>query len=188
MQLTFTQISTIAYITATINYRNSLYATLFYYSIVRVDQESYASRRAGKYESMASRHENISTQWYKKSQEGRDFLMLGEPIKIGHHSEHRHRALIERNFNRMGRSVAESKKAEEYQRKADYWKAREKDINLSMPESLEFFMHKLDEAKRYHAGLKDGSFAKEHSYSIPYANKAVKELEEKVKISKILWG
>lgn len=161
---------------------------LFYYSIVRTDLESYAKRKAEKYENLAGKRETESNKWYERSQEGREFLMLGEPIKIGHHSEHRHRALIERNFNRMGRSVAESKKAEEYQRKADYWKARENDINLSMPESFEYFTHKLDEAKRYHAGLKDGSIPKGHSYSVTYANKAVKELEEKVKVSKILWG
>ena len=161
---------------------------LFYYSVTRYDIKSYAKRKAEKYETLADNREAKSNEWYQKSQEGRDFLVLAEPIKIGHHSEHRHRALIERNHNRMGNSVKEAEKAKEYQAKADYWKARENEINLSMPDSLEFFTHKLEEAKKYHTGLKDGSIPKEHAYSIQYANKAVKDLESKVKIATKLWG
>jgi len=161
---------------------------LFYYSIVRVDQESYAKRKAEKYENLAEKSEQKSNEWYEKAQEERDFLALAEPIKVGHHSEKRHRALIDRNWNRMGNSVKASEKAQEYQDIANYWKSRENDIDLSMPESLEFFSYKLEEAQKYHAGLKDGSIPKEHSYSIAYANKAVKDLSEKVKTAKFLWG
>lgn len=161
---------------------------LFYYSVTRYDIKSYAKIKAEKYETLAEKREAKSDQWQSKAQEGRDFLVLAEPIKIGHHSEKRHRALIERNDKRMRNCIAEQDKAEEYQRKADYWKARENEINLSMPESLEFFTHKLEEAKKYHTGLKDGSIPKEHAYSIQYANKAVKDLESKVKIATKLWG
>ncbi len=160
----------------------------FYYSIVRYDLESYAKRKADKYSASATLHKNKSNAHYEASQEGRDFLALAEPIKVGHHSESRHRALIDRNWKRMGKSVEESKKAEEYQRKADYWKAREKDITLAMPESLDFYAHKLEEAKKYHAGLKDGSIPKAHGYSMQYANKAVKDLTRKHEIAVKLWG
>lgn len=161
---------------------------LFYYSVTRHDIESYAKRKAEKYENLASKREEKSDQWQSKAQEGKDFLVLAEPMKIGHHSEHRHRALIERNDKRMRNCIAESKKAEEYQSKADYWKSRENDIDLSMPESLEYFTHKLDKAMELHIGLKNGSIPKEHAYSIPYANKAVKDLQSKVKIATRLWG
>lgn len=161
---------------------------LFYYSVTRYDIESYAKRKAEKYENLAGKREEKSDQWQSKAQEGRDFLVLAEPIKIGHHSEHKHRALIERNNKRMQNCIAESKKAEEYQSKADYWKSRENDIDLSMPESLEYFTHKLDKAMELHIGLKNGSIPKEHAYSIPYANKAVKDLQSKVKIATKLWG
>ena len=57
-----------------------------------------------------------------------------------------------------------------------------------MPESLEFYSFKLDEAKKYHKGLKDGTIPKLHSYSVQYANKNVKELTRKVEISQKLWG
>lgn len=161
---------------------------LFYYSIVRTDQESYAKRKAERYEAWASKSEARSDAWYEKSHEGKDFLALCEPIKVGHHSEHRHRALIERNHDRMRNSIKEGEKAAEQQRKAEYWRSRENDINLSMPESLDYFTHKLEEAKARHAGLKDGSIPKEHSYSLTYANKAVKELEDKVKTATKLWA
>ena len=57
-----------------------------------------------------------------------------------------------------------------------------------MPKSLEYYSFKLEEAKNLHKGLKDGSIKKEHSYSMQYANKNVKELTKKVKIAEILWG
>lgn len=49
----------------------------------------------------------------------------------------------------MGKSVAESDKAEEYSRRAEYWEAKASKINLSMPESLEYYEFKLEEAKKH---------------------------------------
>lgn len=161
---------------------------LHYYSIVRTDLESYAKRKAEKYENLASRSEQKSDQWQSKASEGRDFLVLAEPIKIGHHSEKRHRALIERNNSRMRNCINEVEKAKEYQSKADYWKNKENEINLSMPESLEYYAFKLEDAKKYHTGLKDGSIKREHSYSLQYANKAVKDLQSKNELAIKLWG
>ena len=122
------------------------------------------------------------------AQEGREFLSLGEPIKVGHHSEHRHRALIERNNNRMEKSVEYYKKAEEQKRKAEYWDSKSKEITLAMPESIEYFSEKLEKAIAYHKGLKDGTIKKEHSYSLTYASKDVRELKKKVEIAELLWG
>ena len=89
--------------------------------------------------------QNKSNQYFKASKEGADFLALAEPIKIGHHSESRHRALIERNWNRIGKAVAMSEKAEAHESKADYWEKRASDINLSMPESIEYYEYKLED-------------------------------------------
>lgn len=92
--------------------------------------------------------ENKSTAYWEASSEGKDFLVLGEPIKIGHHSEKRHRSLIERNHNRMHKSVEQSKIAEGHESKADYWNSRTSIINLSMPESVEYYEFKVEEVKR----------------------------------------
>ena len=103
----------------------------FYYSIVRLEG-NYAAKKADKYRNSQALHAKKSFEWYQKSKEGAEFLKLGEPIKVGHHSEHRHRALIERNWNRMGNSVKEREIADEKARKAEYWEAKAEEINLSM--------------------------------------------------------
>lgn len=162
----------------------------YYYSIVRADGynvQERAKQKAERYQKWSQSAEKKSNEYWKASQEGREFLSLGEPIKIGHHSEKRHRALIERNHNRMGKSVAESKKAEQHESKAEYWENRANDINLSMPESVEYWEYKLEAAKMRHEGLKDGTIARDHGFSLPYAKKAVNEAEKNLKLAKKLW-
>ncbi|WP_280273410.1 DUF3560 domain-containing protein [Nocardia wallacei] len=44
---------------------------------------------------------------------------MGEPIKIGHHSEHRHRKSIERAWDALGRSVEAHKAADHAQQRAE---------------------------------------------------------------------
>lgn len=160
----------------------------YFYSIVRIEDLSYAERKAGRYNKSSESHDKKSNGYYEKSQEGREFLSLGEPIKVGHHSEKRHRALIERNWDRMGKSVEYAEKAEAARRKAEYWESKAEEITLAMPESIDFFSIKLEKAIAYHRGLKDGAIEREHSYSLTYANKEVKELKKKVEIAKLLWG
>ena len=159
----------------------------YYYSIVRLD-DGYAQRKAEKYSNSATNSMAKSNQYLATSNEGREFLSLGEPIKIGHHSENRHRALLERNWNRMKKSVEFMEKAKEAARKAEYWENKASEITLAMPESLEYFAKKLEEATAYHKGLKNGSIKRTHSYSLTYAKKEVNELKKKVEIAKLLWG
>jgi hypothetical protein len=99
----------------------------YYYSIVRADGfnvQEFARKKAERYQKWAGARENKSTEYYEASQEGKDFLALAEPIKIGHHSEKRHRALIERNYNRMAKSVENTKIAEQHESKAEYWESK----------------------------------------------------------------
>ena len=163
----------------------------FYYSYTRNDGENsqtFALRRAERAERVQANKNKKADEWYSKSQEGADFLRLAEPIKIGHHSEHRHRALIERNWARMGNSVKLRNEADSYDSKIDYWERKANEINLSMPECVEFYEYELIKAEDYHKGLKNGSIPVEHSYSVTYANKKVKDLREKVRLSHLLWG
>ncbi len=159
----------------------------YYYSIVRLD-EPYAQRKADKYKNSVSSSMAKSNQYLEASNEGREFLSLGEPIKVGHHSEKRHRALLERNWSRAEKSIEYTKKASEAENKAEYWENKAQEITLAMPESLEHFKSKLEKAVEYHKGLKDGTIERTHSYSLAYATKDVKELKEKVKIAELLWG
>jgi len=161
------------------------------YSITRTDgfnSQARAEAKADRLEGYASNAEKRSDAFYQASQEGKDFLALGEPIKIGHHSERRHRKLIERNWERMGKSVAESDKAKEYERRAEYWKHRANKIDLSMPDSLEYFEFELQKAKESHQYLKDHPEARRHSMHLQYSNKAVKDLQDKVNTAIKLWA
>lgn len=163
----------------------------YYYSIVRADgfnAQEKAKLKSEKYSNWASSAQAKSDQYIESSREGSEFLSLGEPIKIGHHSEKRHRALIDRNWSRMGKAVELSNKAESHERKAEYWAARENDINLSMPESVEFFEHKLEKAKEYHEGLKSGKYEREHSFSLQYAKKEVNNAQKSFDLAKRLWS
>lgn len=160
----------------------------YFYSIVRIEDQTYAQRKAERYDNSAASRMAKSNEYYTASQEGKDFLVLGEPIKVGHHSEKRHRALIERNWNRMEKSVEFAEKAKEAESKAEYWENKANEITLAMPESLEYFARQLEKAITYHEGLKNGSIERAHSYSLTYAKKEVNELKKKVEIAELLWG
>lgn len=163
----------------------------FLYSITRTDgtnSQTRAISKAEKLEGYAGNAEKRSNAFYEASKEGKDFLVLGEPIKVGHHSERRHRKLIERNWERMGKSIAESDKAKEYERRSEYWAERASKIDLSLPDCLEFFEFKLEEAKKNHKFLLDNPGKRAHSMSLQYSNKEVKDLQEKVELAIKLWG
>ena len=162
-----------------------------YYSIIRADgfnAQERAQNRADRLQSASENAAKKSTEYYEASQEGHEFLRLAEPIKVGHHSEKRHRALIERNHNRMRKCVEFSDKAESYEGRIEYWESRANKIDLSMPESLDFYAFKLEQAKTKHQGMKSGSIPKDHSMSLQYANKAVKDAEKNLKLATKLWG
>ena len=88
----------------------------------------------------------------------------------------------------MGKSVEFSDKANEHKRVAQYWEKRANTINLSMPESIDFYEHKLEQAKEYHEGVKSGKYPREHAYTLTYAKKEVNELQKKYELAKKLWG
>ena len=173
------------------NYLGATKDGQFCYSIVRADGYNVQERAKAKAERLqqwAANAEKKSNKYWEASKEGADFLVLAEPIKIGHHSEKRHRALIERNHNRMAICVEFSDKSKEYDERSEYWEKQANVINLSMPESIEYFEFELEKAKERHAGIKNGSIKREHSFSLAYAGKAVKELESKLLIAKKLWA
>lgn len=173
-----------------IGYTGTKEAPKFCYSITRLDgfnNQERAKNKVEKLNNWAANADKRGDDWQEKSNEGKDFLVLAEPIKIGHHSEKRHRALIERNWNRMSNAMGEKEKAEAYRERTAYWESMATKIDLSMPESLEFFEVQLEEAKAYHAGLKDGSIKREHSFSLTYAKKRVNDLTKKLNIAIKLW-
>ena len=81
-----------------------------------------------------------------------------------------------------------SGRLEAHESKAEYWERRANDINLSMPESIEYYQYKLEKAIAEHEGLKNGTIPRGHSFSLTYAKKAVNELEKNLQIAKRLWA
>ena len=174
-----------------VGYTGTKEKPMYCYSITRSDGYNNQERARNKVEKLNNWADNADKkgdEWREKSNEGKDFLSLGEPIKVGHHSEKRHRALIERNWNRMSNAMEEFKKADAYRERTAYWESMANKIDLSMPESLEFFAIQLEEATVYHQGLKDGLIQREHAYSLAYANKKVKDLKYKYDIAIKLWS
>lgn len=161
------------------------------YSITRADgfnNQERAKQKVEKLNGYADNSDKRSNEAYEKSNEGKDFLALAEPIKVGHHSEKRHRALIDRNWKRMEKSVNEANKAKAYRERTVYWEDMANKIDLSMPESLEFFAIQLEEAKEYHKFLKDNPKERPHGMALTYAKKKVNELTKKCKTAETLWG
>ncbi|ROI05470.1 DUF3560 domain-containing protein [Chryseobacterium sp. G0240] len=163
----------------------------FYYSITRADGfniQERAKNKSEKYENWASIAEKKSTDHYKRSQDLVKHIPMGQPILVGHHSETGHRRTLDRSWSAMGKSVEFSDKASAHESKADYWAKRANDINLSMPESIEFYEYKLEAAKIQHEGLKNGSIKREHGYQLTYAKKAVNEAQKNLDLAKKLWS
>lgn len=165
--------------------------TKYCYSIIRADgfnSQERAKNRAAKRETWANSADNKSDEYYNKSNKDKDFLSLGEPIKVGHHSERRHRKMFEDAHNNMGKSIEMQDKAQDHRSKIEYWERMAKKIDLSMPESIDFFTQQLKGAEEYHQILKDNPEQRPHSMALQYSNKNVKELKKKVETAGKLWG
>lgn len=163
----------------------------YYYSVIRSDgfnAQERAKKKAERLQTAAINAESKSSAYFKRSHEITDNIPMGQPILVGHHSEKRHRVDLEKSWNALGKSVEMSQKAESYESRAEYWAKKANTINLSMPESLEFYEFELKKAKAKHEGLKNGSIPRSHSFSLTYAKKEVNEIEKKLKIAKLLWS
>jgi Domain of unknown function (DUF3560) len=157
---------------------------VYYYSITRVDganAQTYAKKRAERLKTAAENSVKRSDSAFERAQEGFAFRVLGEPIKIGHHSEKKHRALYERVNNAMRKSVEESEKAKEQISRAAYWESRTDDLNLSMPESLDFWEHRIKVLKNEDIDKNDKWAAKRNRVMLRHA---IKQHEIAIR----LWG
>ncbi len=163
----------------------------YYYSIVRTDgfdAQERAKRKAQRYSEWAQKASQKSEKESKRAFEMTKGIPMGQPILVGHHSEKMHRNLLERSWNALGNSVKLSDKAFFHEARAAYWESRADEINLSMPESLEYYEFELEKAKQKHQALKNGTIERDHSFSLTYAKKAVNEIQKKLDIAQKLWG
>jgi hypothetical protein len=165
-------------------------AGFYYYSIVRADGfnvQEWSRRKAERLGAASLNAEKKSDQYYEASHKAVEGIPMGQPILVGHHSEKHHRAAVDKSWSAMGKCVELSKKSEEYENRAEYWEKKANTINLSMPESLEYYEFELEKAKAKHEGLKNGTIERRHSFSLTYAKKEVNEIESKLKLARLLW-
>lgn len=87
----------------------------------------------------------------------------------------------------MDKAMELQDKADSYENRIAYHEEKAKKIDLSMPESIEHFQTILDKAKAKHKWLKDWTIPRQHSYSLTYANKEVKEAEKNLSLATKLW-
>lgn len=161
------------------------------YSITRCDGTNHQTRaaaRAQKYEDWATAAQQRSNDAFQRSEDAVAGIPFGQPILVGHHSESHHRAALKRSDAAMRKCVQESDKARSHEGKAEYWERKSEVIDLSMPESIEYFEAELAKAEEYHAGVKSGKYPRQHAYTLTYAKKAVNELRDKVALARKLWG
>ena len=163
----------------------------YLYSITRTDGTNHQTRaaaRAQKYDEWAAAAQQRSNDAFQRSENAVAGIPFGQPILVGHHSESAHRNAIKRSDSAMRKCVEESDKARSHESKSEYWERKSEVIDLSMPESVEYFEAELAKAEEYHAGVKSGKYPRQHAYTLTYAKKAVNELRDKVATARKLWG
>ncbi len=109
----------------------------------------YQQKRADKIERFKQLAENARQQSessYKASNRISDFIPLGQPILIGHHSERRHRSDLDKVCRLMDKSIEESKKAAYYIGKIQ---AAQNNTSISSddPQAIELLKDKISKLK-----------------------------------------
>lgn len=75
--------------------------------------------KAERLQARADRAAENSTKFFEQSEKATEGIPFGQPILVGHHSEKKHRAAVERACSAMEKSVKESEKSEYYSEKAE---------------------------------------------------------------------
>ncbi|SIC63767.1 Domain of uncharacterised function (DUF3560) [Mycobacteroides abscessus subsp. abscessus] len=87
---------------------------------VQADRNARQQDRANALAAKAQRRHGAAESAWAAEQRAHDALPpAGEPIKVGHHSENRHRRAIERSWDKLGKAVQAQDLADETQRRAD---------------------------------------------------------------------
>lgn len=104
--------------------------------------------RRARIEAAADRAERRAEDAYRRAdlREEASGIPLGQPILVGHHSERRHRRMIERAENAMRASVAESKRARDLRAKAAA--VGSGGISADDPDAIEKLMREIEKARQ----------------------------------------
>jgi hypothetical protein len=111
-----------------------------------------ANRIAWAKQQAAKKRQESDSEYNKADQLGN--AMQGEPIKIGHHSEARHRRDIDRMDTAMWKSVEADKQADRYDQKADAIEDN-RAISSDDPETLQQLRDQLDRREKKQSFMKE---------------------------------
>lgn len=161
-----------------------------YYSYIRNDRfnrKEWMKRKAERATNAAERQNNLSEEYFAKSQKDRDFLSLCEPIKIGHHSEKRHRKIIDQAWENTGKMVTASEKAKRYADKAEEIESRiSREINIDTPESLQLLEQRVADLTEKRDALKASK--KYESWQLSNLGANIRRYKERLETAKKLWS
>ncbi len=88
---------------------------------LRAYRQNRQDRRADRLRDRAALADARAEKASNKISKGeREFLSLMEPVKVGHHSERRHRKLLEKSWNSFMEAGKEAHYADQLRRRADY--------------------------------------------------------------------
>ena len=122
-------------------------------------QVNYEERKRARIERLKERAEKADTkseQLHKESSNMMQAIPMGQPILVGHHSEQADRRYRERAWNKMGRAVAESEKADHLRNRATA-AASNRAISSDDPEAVTLLQAKIDKAERHQERMREAN-------------------------------
>jgi hypothetical protein len=111
-------------------------------AIGREDYQDRKEDRISRYEEKAVAARSEANARRRRVEDIGGSIPLGQPVLVGHHSEKRHRADVEKIETNMRRSVEESEKADYYEGKA-MADSNNRAISGDNPDAVKLYHDKL---------------------------------------------
>jgi len=170
--------------------------TLYQIKAMEEVSEAFTARRQKLIDRIAQIDEQLASQEQtanaieNKRNSMANQMYGGAPVKVGHHSEGKHRSTIN-NLHKLNDAAAKSNELrkqllDEKERLTKQVENLKPELNE--PEYLEYIKGEVERLKTYHSGLKSGAIPKEHYYSLTYAKQALNKAEAQLKKAIKLWG
>jgi hypothetical protein len=115
--------------------------------MTREEYEAKKQHRIDRMRNLAAKARERSEQYERSRKSISDYIPLGQPILIGHHSEGRHRRDIERMHRYTDHSIEEYRKAQHYEERAASAESNHS-ISSDDPDACQKLQEKIDKAQK----------------------------------------
>jgi len=109
--------------------------------------EEKKQRKIDRFNELAEKNKAKSEALYKSSKQISDFIPMGQPILVGHHSEGRHRRDLNRIDSKMRQSIEADNKAAYYEQRAAST-ASNRAISSDDPEAVTKLKEKIEKCRK----------------------------------------